>query len=118
MGHGGVGHCEVIQPASGGSRYSIANMRCAAAYTHKHFTRASRTHKVVSHFRSAQYHGHTNLHGVLRSFFPAAAAVSAAKVGPPYSQQRATCPLLRWGPRRDSRDSFFSCNVTAFSGMI
>merc|ERR1712216_61859 len=31
--HGGVGHCQVIQPAIRGSRYSFANMKCSDTQT-------------------------------------------------------------------------------------
>merc|ERR1712224_953463 len=93
--HGGVGHCEVIQPASRGSRYSVANMKCS--YTQRLHTRLQNSQSCEPFSECTVSRSHEFAWRVA-FFFSSSGSVSAAKVGPPYSQQRATCPLLRWVP--------------------
>ena len=72
----------------------------------------------MSHFRSAQDHVHTNLHGVLRFLFSSSGWSVRCEGRSTVFSAAGDLSSVTVGARRDSRDSFFSCNVTAFSGMI
>merc|ERR1719395_33536 len=113
--HGGVGHCEVIQPASRGSRYSFANMKCS--YTQRLHTRLQNSQSCEPFSECTVSRSHEFAWRVAFFFSSSGCSVRCEGRSTVFSAA-GDLSSVTVGARRDSRDSFFSCNVTAFSGMI